>query len=508
MPVIRQMALGLLLLFTLSLLGQEQVDLQMITKIKHEGLKNSQVMETLGYLTDVFGGRLTNSPSYMAAANWCKDQLSSWGLQNAHLEPWGTFGRGWSTEKYSVEMLEPQYMNIIAHPKAWTPGADSAVTGTPILIRLNDNLEDFKGKTAGLIVLVGEPRKAKTYFEPEAARHDQEKLAELAAAPDPAGKSPYAERRKKWRERRRKQKEIKKFLQAEGAAVIVESSSIEHGTLRVTSGGSWNPNEEESLPAVVIAMEHYNRIARLLEREIPVTLSINIQNTFYDQDSLGYNVIAEIPGVDRKRKKELVMLGGHLDSWHSGTGATDDGAGVAVVMEAVRILKTLEVQPRRTIRIALWGGEEQGLKGSRGYAEKHFGNPKKGDAKPGQELVSAYYNIDNGAGKIRGIYLQENDAARPFFEAMLKPFHDMGASTISIRTTGGTDHMAFDAVGIPGFQFIQDPLDYFSRTWHTNMDVLDRIHKGDLMQMSVIVASLVYHTAMRDEKLPRKEIVK
>ena len=289
---------------------------------------------------------------------------------------------------------------------------------------------------------------------------------------------------------------------------MLEPSRRKYGIVRVHRGGSFKINEDPGIPSLVVAAEHYNRIVRLLKKDIPVKLAIQIETKFHEEDSLGYNIIAEIPGTDRKLKKELVMLGAHFDSWHAGTGTTDNAAGCAVVMEAVRILKAIGVKPRRTIRIALWGGEEQGLLGSRGYVEKHFAERKTMTLKPAHALLSAYFNLDNGTGKIRGIYLQGNDAVRPIFEAWLRPFHDLGATTVTIRNTGGTDHLSFDAVGLPGFQFIQDPIDYSTRTHHTNMDVYDHALKSDLMQASVIMASFVYHAAMRDEKLPRKPLPK
>ncbi|MFQ5601767.1 MAG: M20/M25/M40 family metallo-hydrolase [bacterium] len=494
---------------TLSLLlANEPVDLKIISEIKKEGTENSEVMESLMYLTDLYGPRLTNSPNYWTSAQWCVDKLTEWGLVNAKLEPWGTFGRGWAAERYSIEMLEPQYMNIIAHPKAWTPGTKGTVSGKPILLKIDseDDFEKYKGKLMGAIVMTQEPRESETHFEPDAKRHSEEDLAKLLRAPVPGERPSWWARRAEFRKRRALRTKTTKFLLEEGVEVILEPSQREHGTVRVGSGGSYKMNSEPVLPALVVAIEHYSRIARLLENGNEVKLQINIQNKFFDDDSLGYNVVAEIPGTDKKLKNEVVMLGGHLDSWHAGTGATDDAAGCVVAMEAVRILKAIGVKPRRTIRVALWGGEEQGLLGSRGYVEKHFGDRKTMSLKPEWEKFSAYYNLDNGSGKIRGVYLQGNDAVRPVFEAFLKPFHDMGANTVTIRNTGGTDHLAFDAVGLPGFQFIQDPLNYMNRTHHTNMDVYDNAEKSDLIQASIIMASFVYHTAMRDEKLPRKPL--
>ncbi|MDZ7291457.1 MAG: M20/M25/M40 family metallo-hydrolase [candidate division KSB1 bacterium] len=489
--------------------AQEPVDLYMVSRIKAEGFQNSQVMETLFWLTDVHGPRLSGSPNFKAACEWSRDQLTKWGLANAHLESWGTFGRGWTTEKFSIEMIAPQYQPIIAWPQAWTAGTNGVVSGTPILVDIKneDDLAKYKGILRGAIVLTQKPREAETHFEADARRRDEKNLTELALAPEPGAPSPWAARREEFRARRALQEKMMKLLRDENAAVLLEPSRGEHGTVFV-DGGSRNRNAEPGLPTLTVAIEHYSRIARLLEKGLPVKLEINVQNRFYDNDTLGYNVIAEIPGIDKKLKDEVVMLGAHLDSWHAGTGATDDASGCAVVMEAVRILKTLGVQPRRTIRIALWGAEEQGLLGSRGYVKQHFADPADMKPKPEHEKFSAYFNFDNGTGKIRGVYLQNNDMVRPIFEAWLKPFHDLGATTLTIRNTGGTDHLSFDAVGLPGFQFIQDEIDYGTRTHHTNMDVYDHALQGDLMQASVIMASFVYHAAMRDEKLPRKQMPK
>ena len=501
---------SLLVVSLVSLRAEEPVDLTVVARIKAEGFQNSQVEDLLFHLTDLYGPRLTNSPNYRAASQWCVEKLTEWGLANARLEPWGTFGRGWATEGFSAEMIEPQYLNLIAYPKAWTPGTNGAVTGTPVLVRIKDeqDFERYRGKLQGAIVLLGEPRELKPHFEADAKRRSEEDLAALMAAPEPGARPSWWARRAEFRRRRALQNKITKFLRDEGAAVVLEPSQRDYGTIRVHRGGSQRMNAEPALPALVVSAEHYGRLARLLERNIPVTLRIAIQNSFFDDDSLGYNVVAEIPGVHKKLKHELVMLGAHLDSWHAGTGATDNAAGCVVTMEAVRILKAIGVKPYRTIRIALWGGEEQGLLGSRAYVKKHFGDRETMTLTPEHETFSAYFNLDNGTGKIRGVYLQGNDAVRPIFEAFLRPFHDLGAKTLTIRNTGGTDHLSFDAIGLPGFQFIQDPIDYSTRTHHTNMDVYDHALKSDLMQAAVIMASFVYHTAMRPEKLPRKPLPK
>lgn len=491
------------------IVAQEKVDLQMIGRVKAEGLDNSQVMEIASYLTDVHGPRLTGSPNMKAAGEWARQKLAEWGLANAHLESWGGFGRGWAVEKFSFETLEPQYAPVIAFPEAWTPGTDGTIIGAPVYARIEseDDLAKYKGKLRGAIVLTRAPEDVRMHAEAEGKRYSEDELAELAMAPEPGARPEWLARREEFVRQRALREKIAKFFQEEGAAVLLSPGRKgDYGTIFVQGGGPRTIGAAPVLPSVIVAVEHYARLVRLLEKGIPVKLAINIKNQFYEADSLGYNTVAEIPGTDKKLKDELVMLGGHLDSWHAGTGATDNAAGCAVAMEAVRILKALGVQPRRTIRIALWSGEEQGLLGSRGYVEKHFGDRRTMQLKPEHEKFSVYFNLDNGTGKIRGIYLQENDAVRPIFTAWLEPFHDLGASTITIRNTGGTDHLAFDAIGLPGFQFIQDEIEYDTRTHHSNMDVYDHLQTGDLMQASVIMASFVYHAAMRDEKLPRKEL--
>lgn len=496
----------LTLVFVFGVYSQEPLDLQVISKIKTEGFERSEVMNILSYLTDVHGPRLTNSSNYWAASQWCVDKLTEWGLSNAQLETWGAFGRGWTIEKFSLEATEPQYINLIAHPKAWTPSTSGLVTGAPLLIRVGEetDLEKHRGKLAGAIVMLGEPRDVPAHFEADATRYSEEDLRELAQAPEPGAISERETRRAEFRQRRAMQDKMNRFFSEEGVAVVLEPSERDYGTIRVHRTGAFRIGAEPGVPTLVVSAEQYARLARLLDKSIAVKLAINIQTKFFEDDSLGYNVAAELPGSDKKLKSELVMLGGHLDSWHSGTGATDNAAGCAVAMEAVRILKEIGVKPRRTIRIALWGGEEQGLLGSHGYVKNHFGDRRTMALKPEHASFSAYFNLDNGTGKIRGIYLQGNDAVRPIFEEFLKPFHDLGATTVTIRSTGGTDHLAFDAVGLPGFQFIQDPIEYDTRTHHTNMDVYDHAQESDLMQASVVMASFVYHTANRDEKLPRK----
>jgi len=501
----------ILLLLPALVASQENVDLQMIGRIKAEGFKNSQVMDIVSYLTDVHGPRLTGSPALKSASEWARDKMKSWGMTNAQLESWGAFGRGWAVEKCSIEMLEPQYSPLIAYPEAWTAGTTGTLTGTVVYAKIESDadFEKYKGKLSNAIVLSRPAVEAKFHTDPEGRRYDEKELAELALAPVPGARPEWMARREEFRRQRELRERVNKFLKDEGvAAVISPSRSGDYGTIFVQGSGSRNVGAPPGLPSVIVAMEHYNRLVRIIDKGIPVKVALTVQNRFYETDSLGYNVVAELPGADKRLKEEIVMLGGHLDSWHAGTGATDNAAGCAVAMEAVRILEAIGVQPRRTIRIALWSGEEQGLLGSKGYVQKHFGDPRTMQLKPEHDKLSGYFNFDNGTGKIRGIYLQENDAQRPIFEAWLKPLNDLGATTVAIKNTGGTDHLSFDAVGLPGFQFIQDEMEYETRTHHSNMDVYDHLQAGDLMQASVVMASFVYNTAMRDEKLPRKALPK
>jgi hypothetical protein len=494
--------------------------------IKQEELAHSQVMATVGYLADVYGPRLTGSPNIKAAEEWVKTRLASWGLKNAHLEPWGPFGRGWSLEQFTASIVKPAFSPLIAYPKAWSPGTNGTVRGRPVYLdaRNTAELAAYKGKLAGAIVLISPLREIKPHFEAPATRLTDEELLRLANAKPGEQRfaGPTAEQRaeieltyKKWQ-----------LVYQEGAAVVLQGSRGDGGTVFVQSatvrleGGSafdkqpdpWSVNAGKIIPQANVAAEQYNRIVRLLERDLPVELEVNIQSRFLDQDLMSYNVAAEIPGTDLKN--ELVMLGGCIDSWHAGTGATDNASGVAVCMEAIRILQALGVRLRRTIRIAFWSGEEQGILGSRAYVARHFrlpagtgpdGRELKGGAQPGsrQEKVSGYFNVDDGTGRIRGVYLQGHEAERDLFAEWLAPFKDMGASTLSILNSVGTDHVPFNEAGIPGFMFIRDGIEYYSRTAHSNMDTYDHVVEDDLKQAAMVVAWFVYNSAMRDEMLPR-----
>ncbi|SDM35209.1 Zn-dependent amino-or carboxypeptidase, M28 family [Catalinimonas alkaloidigena] len=489
--------------------SQDAADLSAVHKIKHEGLENSQVEEIAFHLTDASGPRLTNSPGYQRAAEWAVGQLTEWGLKNAQLEKWGEFGKGWQTEKYYAAMTEPYYFPLIGAPKAWTSGTNGPISGEVVLMNATteEDLAQYKGKLAGKIVLVKSTAETAPTFEPDGTRLTEEELLEKGKQPIGHSSRYTPEFIAQYRARRALQQKIGAFLQEENAALIIRGTRGKHGTFFTSNGASYQGDAEPALAEIEMAPEHADLMARLLEHDQPVKLEADVQTRFFDQDLGAYNVVAEIPGTDKNLKSELVMLGGHLDSWHAGTGATDNAAGCIVMMEAVRILQQSGLRPRRTIRIALWSGEEQGIYGSRNYVKNHFADQATMQLKPDHSKLSAYYNIDNGTGRIRGIYLQGNDAVRPIFEAWFAPFKDMiDHPTVTIQNTGGTDHLGFDAVGLPGFQFIQDPIEYGTRTHHTNMDVYERLVKEDLQQMAVIVASMVYHTAQRDEKLPREPL--
>jgi carboxypeptidase Q len=480
-------------------------DLNAIYKIKDEGFNHSQVMNIMSYLSDVYGPRLTNSPDMREAAQWAENEMKQWGIANVHTEPW-KFGRGWSNERFSAMMIAPRPYELIAYPLAWTPGTNGSVTAEAVFadLKTEADFDKYHGQLKGKFVLTEVPEALEPHFDPQARRYTDADLAEIATEPVPGERGAFADRFARFRALREFRQKVQKFLVDEGAAVWVQPSRFDDGTVLVQSGGSWDPNGPPAPPTVAMAAECYGRIYRILEKKIPVTLQMNIENKFYDDDLNSFDIIGEIPGTDKAN--EVVMIGGHFDSWHAGTGATDNGAGTGVMMEAMRILKASGLPMRRTVRIGLWTGEEEGLLGSRAYVKDHFGDPTTMQLKPEQARLDAYYNIDNGTGKIRGVYLQGNEAVAPLFTQWMEPFHNLGMTTLSIRNTGGTDHLSFNAVGIPGFQFIQDPLDYETLTHHTNMDVYERISEPDMKQMAVIIASWVYLTANRDQMIPRKPL--
>jgi carboxypeptidase Q len=497
-----------------------QSDLAAIHLIREEGLgqRSSQVMDIISELSDVHGPRLTNSPDIKEAAKWTTDKMNEWQLANVHLEPWGPFGRGWSNERTSVQVIAPHAFPLIAYAKAWTPGTDGAATAEAIYapITKDDDFAKFRGQLKGKFVLTAAIPESPERFEPQAHRYTDAELLDLSKVEFPAPGQSFEDRIAQIRAQRDFGLKVQKFLVDEGVAAWIEPSRSDDGTVFVQQGGGRDKEKDPPVPCrVAVANENYGRIVRMLQKKVPVTMLVDIQNKFYDDDLNSFNIVAEIPGSDKAKADQIVMLGAHFDSWQAGTGATDNGAGSAVMLEAIRILKTTGVKMRRTVRIGLWTGEEEGLLGSRAYVKQHFGDPNAEDPAthlikitPEHAKLDAYYNVDNGTGKIRGVYLQGNEMIAPIFEAWMEPFHDLGMTTLTIRNTGGTDHLSYDAVGLPGFQFIQDPLDYETRTHHSNMDVYERIQEPDMKQMATIVASFVYLTANRDEMMPRKPLPK
>ena len=485
----------------------DRPDYDAIFRIKEEGFSRSQVMEIESYLTDVYGPRLTNSPNIKAAADWTTKKMNDWQLANVKTEAWEPFGRGWSNEKFFAEMVGPRPFILIGYPKAWTPGTNGPVTADVIYapITKEEDMQKFKGQLKGKIVITQAPDPVLPHFEADAKRYTDAELADLASYQITGGADKARDDRiAQFRAQRELQTKITKFFLDEGVVAWLEDQRGDDGTVFAQQGGSRDPKDPPSLPRVALAAEHYGRIYRLLEKKIPVSITLDIENKFYDDDLKSFNITGEIPGTDKA--DEVVMLGGHFDSWQAGTGATDNGAGSAVMLEAIRILKASGLKMRRTVRVGLWTGEEEGLLGSRAYVKAHFGDPETMKLLPEQAKLDAYYNIDNGTGKIRGVYLQGNEAVAPIFNAWMEPFYNLGMTTLSIRNTGGTDHLSFNAVGLPGFQFIQDPMDYDSRTHHSNMDLYERVQEADMKQIAVIVASFVYMTANRPDMMPRKPL--
>jgi len=505
--------------------SQEQIDLSVLNRIKQEELNHSQTMDTVGYLTDVIGPRLTGSPGLKKAQAYALDRLREFGAVNAHLEAWGPFGRGWSLEGFTANMLSPQFSPLIAYPKAWSPGTNGTVRGQVVFldVRTAADLAKYKGKLAGKIVLLTSVRRVEPNFTPLAQRTTDEELLRLANAKPTTAPPQRFQMSPEVRARQELNYQKWQLLYSEGAAVVLEPGAGDGGVVYVTRASipapvdtppeqrpqPWDQNKPRVIPQVVVAAEQYNRMIRVLGRGVPVELEVNINSRFDDQDPMSANVIAEIPGTDLK--DEVVMFGGCLDSWTAGTGATDNAAGAAVALEVIRLFKTLNLKPRRTIRIGLWSAEEQGSFGSRAYVAAHFAKPVTGQNDtlqftPEYEKFSGYFNLDYGTGKIRGVYLQGNEGVRSIFGAWLGPFKDLGAATVTIEGIGATDHNSFDAVGLPGFQFIRDFMENNTRTAHTNMDVYEHVLEDDLKQSAIIATSFVYNAAMRDDKLPRKPL--
>ncbi len=518
-------------------------DLEAVSRIKHEAEQNSQVMEHLFQLVEVYGPRITNSKGFYDSAEWARRQLEEWGLENAALEEWGPFGHGWSREYFSAHLHSPGYEQLIGVPLGWSPSTEGKLTGQPVLAPLvrdgrphrdeqaiDEFIAKWRGKLSGAMVMIADLKKVRPQSRAPLSRHSSSDLQAMAKArpasppidyldpdlqvpEDPADRRAFFAKAPQWffeqraKERRRIQSKLNEFLVSEGVRLVIHPASRgDGGTIFPPRSGNYHVDHAAPPPSIALTPEHYNRIYRLVDKGIGAEIEVEVRTTFYKDSMNSVNVIAEIPG--RSKPDEVVMLGGHLDSTAAALGATDNGSGCAVMMEAVRILKVLDLPMDRTVRIALWGGEEQGLLGSEAYVKHHFADPGTMQLSDEHAKFSAYFNVDNGTGKIRGIYLQGNDRVRSTFSQWLGPFRDMGASTVSIRNSGGTDHLSFDAVGLPGFSFIQDWIEYDTRTHHSNMDAYDRAQAGDLIQASMIAASFVYHAATREELLPRKPLPK
>ncbi|MGA8774593.1 MAG: M20/M25/M40 family metallo-hydrolase [Terriglobales bacterium] len=515
--------------------AKEELDYAMYDRIREEGLRHSHVMEFASALADGIGPRLTGSPNLHRANEWTREQLTAMGCVNAHLEDWGEFGMGWQQLNTWVRMSSPDTAVFIAQAAPWSPSTNGPMNGSAVWIDVKtpEDLDKYKGKIAGKIVLYGEMRDVPPVDKPLFEREDEKDLAKIVEYPLAPNREyeQYMQDRAKRRELQLKA--VKFFADEHPLAVVLPSRDGHNGGGSggtIFDDGSFGPftyqrDHALQFPVVVAAIENYGRVYRLLKAHVPVSIEMNVDTKFTGDHEHGFDTIAEIAGTDPKLKDEVVMVGGHLDSWASGTGATDNGAGTVVAMEVMRILNALQVKPRRTIRIALWTGEEQGLFGSNGYVKQHFGFAPLSTApdqlklpefmrkaagplqlKPEQQKISGYFNVDNGTGKILGIYLQENAAEAPIFQQWIEPLKDLGVTAITLRNTGGTDHESFDAVGIPGFQFIQDTMDYGSRTHHSNMDTYERLQAGDLKQAATVEAIFVYNTAMRDQMLPRKPL--
>ena len=499
--------------------GAQPLDHETLAAIRDEGLRRSQVMEHIGWLSDVYGPRVTGTPAIEEAGAWASETLEEWGLSNIRVERFG-FGHGWSLVRFHAHMVEPQVMPIIGYPRSWSSSTDGTVTADVVRvdIRSPDDLQRYRGTLEGKIVLPQAERDVPMLEGDVVLRMSDEQLADASRTQVP----PPATRRRPAASGRAFAAQLQQFYREEGVvavidrgndAVIVGAGSglpirtqrTDGGTIFVGSGGPRDERAGSHVPAVTVAVEHYNRMVRLLDRGLDVRVELHVETEFHPEAVApeaqnAFNLLADLPGTDLA--DEVVLIGAHFDTTHASTGATDNATGVAAMMEVMRILKTIGARPRRTIRLALWGGEEQGLLGSREYVRRHYADGA--DVLPDHARLSAYYNIDNGAGRLRGIWLQGNSAAGAVFGDWIEAMRDLGVTTMGPRSVSGTDHVPFDAVGLPGFQFIQDRLEYNSRTHHSNMDVFDRVQREDAVQMAVVAAMFAYSTAMRDELIPRK----
>jgi hypothetical protein len=511
----------------------ERIDYATITQIREEGLSRSQVMDHVSWLADVYGPRLTGGPGILQASDWALKKFGEWGLSNPHRETF-SFGRGWSLIRFHAHMIEPQVQPLIGFPGSWSPGTNGTITADVLRVQIDAeaDFERYRGKLAGKIVLTQPAREVRMLEGIIVSRMDEKEMAEAATTPIPRARGggrggrggAAAEPAAGGRGGQNFASRVQQFLKSEGVAAIfnrgsdsflasagsdlsIQQQRTDGGTIFPSGGGSRTSDPATGLPTVTLAVEHYNRMIRILEKGIPVKVELAVQTQFHEETTPnGFNTIAEIPGTDPVLKDEVVLLGAHLDSVAASPGATDNATGSAAVMEAMRILKAVGVKPRRTIRVALWGGEEQGLLGARAYVREHFADPATMQLKPAHAKISVYFNSDNGTGRIRGVWMQSNIAARPIFERWIEPLRDLGVVMLGPRSVASTDHVAFDSVGIPAFQFMVDRLEYNSRTHHSNMDTVDRVQRDDMVQHAAVIAVFAYNAAMRDEKLPRKAL--
>jgi hypothetical protein len=479
----RTLTFGLSIIVVLAVgvrAGQDRVDFGTIEKIKAEGMERSKAVETFDYLTTTIGPRLTNSPAHKRAIAWTQEQMKAMGLNDVHAEPF-QFGRGWTLTKLSVELVEPRYMPLIGYPRGWSPSTPGRVVATPVWLPglEAEALKAQAGKLKGAILFTSP-------IQQYAIRADRPAASGDLKPPSPAPATRPAQLNA----------ERLAVLKTEGVAVTIEPNIGEHGTVFVT-GRDMGAN---AVPSIVLASEHYNLVARMLQQKLPVKLAVEIQAAYHEEDRNTHNVIAEIPGADNAVKDEIVMVGAHLDSWHTATGATDNADGTTTVLEAMRILKALNIRPRRTIRAALWAGEEQGLLGSEAYVAEHLAGDKN---KAARDKFSVYFNLDNGFPPISGFYMEGNDPARLIMTEWLKPVAGLGAIMPSPGHIGATDHLSFLDAGVPGFQAVQEYINYDVRTHHTNADFSERIDPAALKQAATVMAVVLYQAAMRDGTFPK-----